>query len=291
MLRLVALTICTCLASTSLPSLSFAMAPAEDDEVSPTETKAMEAYEGGKAAYDAGEYAKALELFLDAQSLYPSPVFHFNIGLCQEALENWEQAVISYEAYLRSYQNAFGEDPEDKVNTENKIKRIRKLMELEAQAAEEADEPKEPIEPTEPVAPPEPVDEGPANPGRSLVIAGAALTGLGVAVAGIGGAVFGVQAGDASSQLDAVYTGGNPDRLTLEQATALDQQGRSAQLNQIIMLGAGGAVAITGIALIAVGVSKKNKANAASDSSGDATATLVPSFGPGGAGLVLHGRF
>lgn len=278
-LRATALALASCVLSASIPSVALA-APAEEAAPINTETKAMEAYEGGKAAYDAGEYEEALKLFLDAQSLYPSPVFHFNVGLCHEAMESWQQAVISYEAYLRSYQNAFGEDPEDKINTENKIERINRLLELEQAEADK------PVEPVEPVAPPpvEPVDETPAAPGRGLIITGGALAGVGVAVAAIGGAVFGLQAADASNQLDAVYNAGNPERVTLAQAQTLDARGRSAQLNQILMLSIGGAVALTGVALLAVGVSKKSKA-------GKASASLLPTAGPRGAGLVLHGQF
>lgn len=245
----------------------------------------MQAYNDGKAAYDAGKYKEALKLFLDAQSLYPSPVFHYNVALCQEALGNLEQAVISYEAYLRSYKNAFNEDPEDKVNTENKIERINKQLELQKA---EADKPVEPVEPAVIAPPPEQPDEPaePRNPGRGLIITGGVLTGVGVGVAVVGGAVFGLQASDISGQLDDVYDAGNPERVTLEQARALDQDGRAAQLNQILLMSIGGAVAVVGVALLATGIAKRSRARSPSP-----TAKLVPVAGPSSAGLVLHGRF
>lgn len=247
----------------------------------------MEAYNDGKAAYDAGEYKKALKLFLEAQSLYPSPVFHYNVGLCHEAMESWDQAVISYEAYLQSYNSAFGEDPEDKANTENKIERIQKIIEAE-ELAEQAEDDEDDAPAPAPIAPPpaDPVDDAPAKPGRGLTITGGALIGVGVGVAAIGGAVFGAQAADASSQLDAVYDGGNPERVTLDEARELDQQGRSAQFNQILMLSIGGALAVTGVALLAVGIKKSSDADKQR-----ASASLVPTAGPSGAGFVLHGRF
>jgi tetratricopeptide (TPR) repeat protein len=266
--------------------VALAAPPKDSADQAPidTEARAMQAYNDGKAAYDAGKYEDALKLFLDAQSLYPSPVFHYNIGLCHEALGNLDQAVISYEAYLRSYKNAFNEDPEDKVNTENKIARLNKQIELEKA---EADKPAEPVQPVQPVVvapPPEQPDDKPANPGRGLIISGGVLTGVGVAVAVVGGAVFGMQAADYSGQLDNVYLGGNPERVTLEQARAIDEDGRAAELNQILMLSIGGAVAVVGVALLATGVSKRNRA-------GGASAKLVPFAGPSSAGLVLHGRF
>jgi tetratricopeptide (TPR) repeat protein len=262
--------------------VAFAAAPAASEDKAPvdTEARAMQAYNDGKAAYDAGKYEEALKLFLDAQSLYPSPVFHYNVALCQESLGNLEQAVISYEAYLRSYKNAFNEDPEDKVNTENKIERLNKQIELEKA---EADKPAEPVI----IAPPpEQTDEPakPSHPGRGLIITGGVLTGVGVGVAVVGGAVFGLKSTDISGQLDNVYLAGNPERVTLEQARALDEDGRAAELNQILLMSIGGAVTVVGVALLATGIVKRNRSSSSS-------ATLVPVAGPNSAGFVLHGRF
>jgi tetratricopeptide (TPR) repeat protein len=272
---------CTILAP--LPVL--AAPPAASDEAPiDTEARAMQAYNDGKAAYDAGKYEDALKLFLDAQSLYPSPVFHYNVALCHEALGNLEQAVISYEAYLRSYKNAFGEDPEDQVNTANKIERLNKQVELEKA---EADKPAEPVQPTTPVvAPPPEQDDKPKDlhPGRVMIITGSWLAGTGVIVGVAGGVLFGNRVANASNQLDNVYLTGNPERVTLEQARELDKQGRAAELNQILALSISGAVAVVGVALLATGISKRNRAASSS-------ATLVPFGGPNSAGLVLHGRF
>lgn len=274
-----------CVTLASLP-VALAASPAASDEKGPvdTEARAMQAYNDGKAAYDAGKYEDALKLFLDAQSLYPSPVFHYNVALCQEALGNLEQAVISYEAYLRSYKNAFNEDPEDKVNTENKIERINKQLELQKA---EANKPAQPVAPVIVAPPSEPqtdLEPAPAHPGRGLIITGGVLTGVGVAVAVIGGTVFGLESADISGQLDDVYEAGNPDRVTLEQASALDEDGRAAELNQILLMSVGGAVAVVGVALLATGIAKRNRA-------GSSTARLLPVAGPSSAGLVLHGRF
>jgi tetratricopeptide (TPR) repeat protein len=256
--------------------------PSEDEAPPPdTEARAMQAYNDGKAAYDAGKYKEALTLFLDAQSLYPSPVFHYNIALCHESLGNLDQAVISYEAYLRSYKNAFNEDPEDKVNTENKIERLNKQLELEKA---EADKPDEPVQPVQPVMVPPPADDKPSNPGRGLIITGGVLTGVGVVAAVVGGAVYGAQATNVSGQLDNVYLAGNPERVTLEQARALDEDGRAAEFNQILLVSLGGAIAVVGVALLATGIAKRNK-------SASPSASLVPVAGPSSAGLVVHGRF
>ena len=273
-LRVLALGVGVTVLTTSLPAIA---APADDGESIDTETRAMTAYREGQEAYDAGDYAKALELFLEAQSLYPSPDFHYNIGKCHEALESYEQAVVSYKAYLRSYTSAYGEDPADKVNIQNKIDRLEKQVEAE-KAAAEAERNKEP----EVIIKEVPGEEKPKPPGRALIITGGVLTGVGVGVVGIGAAVFGSKAASISNELDEVYSG-NPRRVSLEEARQLDADGRAAELNQIIMISIGSAVAVTGVALLAVGVVKKKK--------GGKTPTVTPTAGPSGAGILIMGRF
>lgn len=257
------------------PAEAPASEPPPDDAPIDTEARAMEAFNEGQAAYDRGDYQTALELFLEAQSLYTSPVFHYNIGRCYEALENYEQAVTSYRAYLRAYKSATGGDPEDKANIENSIARLEKQAEI---ARQERDKPVIIQAPDQP--------EPERAPGRPLIITGGVLTGIGAGALIIGGAVFGGRAMTVSQQLDAVYSG-NPDELTLADARSLDAQGRSAELSQIILMSAGGALAITGIALIAVGAKKNKQAKAEQK----ASARFTPALAPGHAGFVLSGRF
>jgi tetratricopeptide (TPR) repeat protein len=255
----------------SLPAIA---APAGKDEAVDTETRAMKAYRDGQEAYDAGNYAEALELFLEAQSLYPSPDFHYNIAKCHEELASYEQAVVSYKAYLRSYNSAYNEDPPDKINIQNKIDRLEKQVESD-KAAAEAERNREP----EVIIKTVPGEDKPKPPGRALMITGGVLAGVGVGVAVAGAAVFGTRAAAISNELDDVYSG-NPERVTLEEARALDQRGRSAELNQILLISLGSAVAVTGVALLVVGVTKKKKGP-----------TVTPAVGPEGAGLVIQGRF
>lgn len=273
--RVLALGVGVALLTGSLPAIAApAEGEGEEDQAVDTEARAMKAYRDGQEAYDAGNYAEALELFLEAQSLYPSPDFHYNIGKCHEALENYEQAVVSYKAYLRSYNSAYNEDPADKVNIENKIERLEKQVEAE-KAADEAERNKEP----EVIIKTVPGEDKPKPPGRALIITGGVLTGVGVGVVVAGAAVFGTRASSISNELDDVYDG-NPNRVTLEEARQLDADGRAAELNQILMISIGSAIAVTGVALLAVGVVKKKKGP-----------TVAPAVGPEGAGLVIRGRF
>lgn len=275
-LRVLALGVGVSVLTTSLPAIA---APAEDgdNETIDTENRAMTAYREGQEAYDNGNYDKALELFLEAQSLYPSPDFHYNIGKCHEALENYEQAVVSYKAYLRSYKSAYGEDPADQANIQNKIDRLDKQIEAD-RAAAEAERNKKPQVIIKEVPG---QTEKPQTPGRGLIITGGVLTGVGVGVVIGGAAVFGSKASNISNELDDVYSG-NPKRVTLEQARELDAEGRKAELNQIVTMSIGSALVVTGVALLAVGVIKKKKAT---------TPSVAPAVGPEGAGLVIRGRF
>jgi tetratricopeptide (TPR) repeat protein len=265
-----------CLTTSSLvvPALAPALAVAAPADES--EQRALAAYREGQEAYDAGRYDEALELFLEAQSFYPSPDFHYNIGKCHEALENYEQAAISYKAYLRSYKSAFDEDPQDEANIQNKIDRLEKQVEADKAAAEAAaNKQPEVIIQTVPA-------EKPPKPGLALIITGGVLAGVGVGAVGVGAGLFGPRAADFSRQLDQVYTGGNPERVTLDEARQLDIDGRAAQRNQILLISVGAALAVTGVALLVVGVNKKKQGP---------SAVVTPTAGPEGAGLVIQGRF
>ncbi len=279
--RLSAVGLSACLLATSAPAIA---APAEgedeaQDQPIDTEARAMKAYRDGQQAYADGDYGKALELFLEAQSLYPSPDFHYNIAKCHEALENYEQAALSYKAYLRSYTSAYGADPDDKANIENKIERLEKQIEAE-QAAAEAERNKKPDVIIQTIE-----TERAPKPGVALMIAGGVLAGVGVGVAGVGGGVFGAAAARYDDELEDVYENGNPGRVTLEQARQIDADGRAAELNQILTLTIGSVVAVTGVALLAVGVVKKRQGES------ERTPTISPAIGPAGAGLLIRGRF
>lgn len=286
--RLLALGLSMSLGLGSTPALAGAPEPATSpvpsEEPIDTEARAMTAFTDGQTAYDRGEYQAALELFLEAQSLYSSPVFHYNIGRCYEALENYDQAITSYNAYLRSTKSSTGSDPEDKTNIENTIARLQKLLEAQ-QAEDEAARNKDPviiIKETERKAP----------PGRAQLIAGGVLTTLGVGLAVGGGAGFGSMAASASNKLDQVYAG-NPDSVTRAQAIDLDAQGSGAELGQIIFMSVGSALAVTGVALLIAGAikAKRGKAKSTEVDAVEPAAQLIPAFGPGNAGLVLQGRF
>lgn len=248
----------------------------EDDQVQ----RAMAAYQRGTQNYNLAQYEAALADFTEAASLYASPDFQYNIGLCYEKLGKYDEAMRAFAAYLRAKPDA-----EDRPNVENRIHELEAEKERREREAEEAEAARvaaanarpqpDPVEPTQTDEPPQP------NEGRPLIIAGAALAGVGAAVALGGGVAFGVLARQRSQAVDEVQTGGNPDDLTFGETQALDDEGKRLEGIQIGMAAGGAVVAVTGAVLLALGLRKRQAART------QAQAWL----GPSSAGLVITGRF
>jgi tetratricopeptide (TPR) repeat protein len=240
--------------------------------------RAMAAYERGQQNYKLAQYNAALADFKEASSLYASPDFQYNIGLCYEKLGQYDEAVLAYVTYLKVKPEA-----EDRANVEATIQRLQTLSRDQKDRAADDDR-DSPI-----IAPgpaPTPVDE-PARPKpwKPLVIAGAVIAGVGATVALGGGIAFGVLAKSRSDDLDAVQNGGNPDGLSFSDAEALESDGKRFETLQIGMAAGGAAVAVVGGALLAVGLVRKSKQGTG------ATARLVPQLGSHTAGVALVGRF
>jgi tetratricopeptide (TPR) repeat protein len=243
-----------------------------DASLNVDEPLAMAHFQIGTTSYSKGHYEKALESFQDAQGLYPSPNFHYNIAQCYEALERPQQAIDSYRAFLRAVP-----ETNDRANIESKIARLEKQLQAEK------DERSKPQNESRPVAQPAtPARDQPKHPGRVMIITGGLLTGVGAAVGLGGGLAFGLSARNKGRQVNDVFEGGNPEGLTFAQTEELEESGRRAQTNQIILSAAGGAVAAVGIALLAVGLVEKNKSKKLNATAG---------FGPGFGSLSLQGRF
>ena len=103
-------------------------------------------------------------------------------------------------------------------------------------------------------------------------------------VAGLGQLPSRFTAGQAAADdVNAVYEDGNPDDLTATETEARHEDGRSANVGQIVTLAGGGVLAVAGIALLTLGIVKKKKAASKT--------AFVPNVGPGHAGLSIVGRF
>ena len=256
----------------------------EPNEQDAQVARAMDAYQRGTQNYNLAQYEAALADFTEAASLYASPDFQYNIGLCYEKLGKHEEAIRAFAAYLRAKPDA-----EDRPNVENRIHALEQALEQEAEQrrreAEAAEAARLAAASAEPEpAPVQPADEPEPTPvGRPLIIAGAALIGLGAAVALGGGIGFGVAAGRRSRAIDEVQTGGNPEELTFGDTQQLEREGKRLEGLQIGMAAGGAVVAVTGAVLLALGLRKQQAAKT--------QARLGPTLGRSGAGLVLTGRF
>ncbi len=259
------------------PASEVAAEPVEAE--ASAEQQAIASFQKGRNAYSTGDYQVALEHFQDAQGLHPSPDFHYNIGQCYESLENYEQAITSYRAYLRS-------SPGDQVNIENKIDRLDKRLEEQRRLEEQQRLEQEQRARAQGEAR---AAAGKKDNSGALVISGSVLAAVGAGAAVGLGTAFGLQARDRSKQMDELNAG-NPAGLTLADARTLDADGKKLELIQIVSIGIGGAVAISGIALLAAGLAKRKKSQGSRHTDQIET-HLVPTFGPQGAGFSVSGRF
>jgi tetratricopeptide (TPR) repeat protein len=262
------------------PDAEGDLAAPRDDGAEPgadnsTESRAMAAYERGQKNYRLANYEEALVDFKEAASLYASPDFQYNIARCYEKLERYDEAILAYETYLRAKPEA-----DDREDVEASIEFLQGKAKEKKAAADDRDASSRPVV----VPPSDPVDDTPPpKPAQPLIITGAVLAGVGAAVALGGGIGFGIAAQRRSDEIFFVQDEGNPDELTADDTQTLDDEGRRFETLQIVTAAVGGAVVVTGVALLVVGLQRK-KANAAS-------ARLAPTFGGRMAGVSLTGRF
>lgn len=247
--------------------------PSEEDEApaeDPNYERAVEAYRRGTELYNEAKFEEALASFQEAATLYASPDFQFNIAKCYERLGKFEEAIRSYETYLRT-----AEDSGDAAVIEASIADLqRRIEERDAAAQNQAD------------AEPEP-EPGPKNPGRKLAITGGVLLGIGAAVALGGGLGFGLPVSRDNATLGDVLDG-NPGGLTFAEADEIANGARLNQTLELVMIGVGGALVVTGAALLGVGMAKNKKAKATATT---ARLRVAPTWGRTGAGLSLSGSF
>lgn len=258
-------------AKDELPTVTDEPTPPPDDEPRDDANlaRAMEAFQRGSENYNNAKYDVALRDFLEAASLYASPDFQYNIGLCYEKLDKPEEAIAAFETYLKTKPDA-----PDRANVEDRVARLKQMA---AKGKDDGGK-KDP-----PATKPEK-----SKAARPMLITGDVLTGVGIVVAVGGGVGFGVSAREKSKQLDEVQNGGNPDDLTFAEAKELEKDGKRLEAIQIAMVSVGAALVVAGVALIAVGTVRRKNAQKAK---GAASARLLPYAGMRGAGVSLSGRF
>lgn len=232
--------------------------PASEKEVEALNNAAVEKFQ-------AKEYEEAAQLFEEAYSINPEPNYLFNIGRIYEESGDLQKAVEYYERFMN--------EPAVEIEArEIALERVRVLKEIirENEAKEAAKNPPPPVEDNEPT----PLgDDDKKNKTPPMRIGGYVLVGVGAAVLGAG-AGFGAAASGNSKELD--------DLNTLETRDAEIEKGRRNAIIADSMFIAGGALALTGVILIAVSFSKRGSGS---------RAALSPTFGRRGAGVTARVRF
>jgi tetratricopeptide (TPR) repeat protein len=87
-------------------------------------------FEAGRSAYQAADYQGAIREFKAAQTLRPSPVLDFNIGLAYEALGKLRAAEKYYRRYLEGRPDA-----QNRPEVEAKLQSIDQRIAVERQPA------------------------------------------------------------------------------------------------------------------------------------------------------------
>lgn len=266
---------------TGLVSLEVRAAPEGEAEAAPaTEVSQAEKTRGENLseqaieAFGAKDYDRAVELFKQAYEADPQPNYLFNIGRVYEEAGDLENAVEYYGNFVKQP----GVDLDSRGVALDRLKVLRAILEETAEPKPKDEEPKD-EEPKDEVAPPpdpgpDPAVEEEKRKAKVLSGAGFALVGVGAAAL-IGGAVTGVLAqGDNNSASEAASIEDRRDLLSTSQTKALTAD---------VLYGVGGALAVTGVVLVVVGMTKKSKA--------EGKVAVTPTFGPRGAGIDLRMRF
>lgn len=137
--------------------------------------------------------------------------------------------------------------------------------------------------------------------GNGLLIGGAVLVALGVGGVGVGGAGLGLAASSSNTLDDLASTNtasGYPDAdyscrgVSGEQCVpTVEQQLRNRRVMGIVGMAAGGALLVTGVALLAVHFSKQGKQESASARLRPRLDAVSPVLMPAGAGAAARVRF
>ncbi len=160
------------------PSIALADKPAPKGGASTTPSRGAELFKKSVEAYRRGDFKEAIELLNEAYSIDPQPVLLYNLARAYDGAGDLDNAIATYERYLREEPNA-----PDKGAIEGKLTTLKKQRDEREAAKQKKEEPKPPPPPERP--PPPPPRERSVLP---YVVAGAGVVGIGA------GAVLGIMA-------------------------------------------------------------------------------------------------
>jgi tetratricopeptide (TPR) repeat protein len=116
----------TCSAAVQAPCIGVRADEASDGPVEVSreavDRDARTAYEDGLAAYESGQFDRALSAFERAYQLSPRPKLLFNIGRAADGDARYERALTAYRAYL-----SLVPDADNRVFVESRMARMREL--------------------------------------------------------------------------------------------------------------------------------------------------------------------
>lgn len=223
-------------------------------EVSP-----REAFDQGLAAFQARDYAAALQRFERAYALSRSPEFLFNIGLTLERLERRDDAIAALQQYL-----ALRPSSPQRVVVERHIADLRAALAAATPAPVVAPAPPLPV--VAPPAPPSPPPPPVSRPVWPWVVLGAGVA------SGVAGAVMLATATDPGS---------DPEVRSEGQYVTATEALETRRIVAGVLLGVGGAAAVAGLVGALVGGPSRESAAL--------RAWVWPAAGGGVAGV--SGRF
>ncbi|MEO8704032.1 MAG: hypothetical protein ABI867_28535 [Kofleriaceae bacterium] len=221
-------------------------------------------YREGQEAYDAKKYDVALAKWEKSYELSKIPALVFNIAQAARLNNDCTKAVASYKKFVeldpasteRPDADGFIKELQPQCPEKPVIKPVVKPVE-------------KPIVQKPIVTPPPP----PPHPGRTKKLVGLVSIGAGVAIAATG-LYFGGKAKDLANEVDEDCA----DGCTWDDIRDKDADGKSAETKQYILLGAGGAIAITGVVLYMLGKRADSSLAITPRTEGGATVSILGRF-------------
>lgn len=226
--------------------------------------------ERGLALYAAQDYHHAIEHFIGALALEQDPNLLFNIGRCYEQLGQLDAALEKYEQFVAAPES----DAEGVARARASIDGIAAAREERKRASAR---PRIPLVHALP-APPAAVDPGPSQSSSVPWL----LLGGTVALAGAGATVYALGARDHAeiTRLPEYGKGDVRAAMTWRRANTLVESGNAKKVAGGILLGLGGALGIT---MVAVLLSR--------DGEPEPAIAMAPALLGDGGGVLLAGRF
>jgi tetratricopeptide (TPR) repeat protein len=219
--------------------------PAEPAPTAPGDL-AVEHATRAKRFFDQGEYEAAVDAYLEAYRLRPSPGLLYNLGQAYRLVGRCADAVEAYRDYLHLVPDS------PYADTVRQNLTAAEVCVREAEAAQPEPARRDPVEPgpTPPPPPPTPALEPPiaavpsagtpSPAARRMRIAGLATAGAGVALLGAG-AYFAFDARRASDDVSAFYQQGG----AWDQIADTDARGRRSRTLALVAM-TGGTLAVAG---------------------------------------------